>query len=220
MNGTHKTTKPWPTKAAMEQVYEKNLWGGKKGDFYSGFGSHDEELVAPYLEVVSSFLTSFDEPITVCDLGCGDFNVGKELVEYSRKYYAIDIAENLISRNKKMFRHRNLEFLCLDISVDDLPEGDCAIVRHVLQHLNNVEVQRVLDKLSGFKYVLISEHIPDDEFIPNKDVISGQGTRLKKQSGLDLLTSPFNFVIEEYTELLKIKDDHGIIVTTLYKLPK
>jgi len=217
---TNLKKKPWPTKAAMEQVYEKNLWGGEIGDFYSGFGSHDRELVAPYLEVVSSFLNSFDELITVCDLGCGDFNVGKDLVEYSRKYFAIDIAENLITRNKALFKHNNLEFLCLDISTDDLPAGDCAIVRHVLQHLSNAEVQRILDKLSAFKYIIISEHIPEGEFVPNKDIISGQGTRLKKQSGLDLLTSPFNFIVKEYSELLTIKDDYGIIVTTLYRLPE
>jgi len=220
LNETNFEKKSWPTKAAMEQVYEKNLWGGKKGDFYSGFGSHDQELVAPYIEVVSSFLKSFDEPITVCDLGCGDFNVGKELVQYSKKYIAVDIAENLIFRNRELFKHGNLEFLCLDISVDDLPEGDCAIVRHVLQHLSNAEVQRVLNKLSGFENAIISEHVPNGEFIPNRDIISGQGTRLKKQSGLDLLISPFNFVVEEHTELLKIKDKHGIITTTLYKLPK
>ena len=32
---------PWPTKAAMTQVYEKYLWGGGgEHDFYSGEGSH------------------------------------------------------------------------------------------------------------------------------------------------------------------------------------
>ncbi|MCG8373657.1 MAG: class I SAM-dependent methyltransferase [Balneolales bacterium] len=212
--------KPWPTKAVMEQVYEKNLWGGKKGDFYSGFGSHNQELVVPYIEAVSSFLKSFDKPTTVCDLGCGDFNIGKELAKCSGKYFAIDIAENLINRNKEMFRIDNVEFLCLDISRGGLPGADVAILRHVLQHVSNDEVHRVLNELAKFKYVIITEHIPEGEFIPNKDIISGQGTRLNKKSGLNLLTFPFNFVVEEYSELLKIKDDHGIIVTTLYKLPK
>ena len=42
--------KPWPTKKAMEQVYEMNLWGGKEFDFYSGEGSHNLELVTPYIK--------------------------------------------------------------------------------------------------------------------------------------------------------------------------
>jgi len=72
-----KTKNSWPTKAAMEQVYERKLWGGNNSNFYSGSGSHQIEIVKPYIAAVTSFLTSFKTPITVCDLGCGDFNVGK-----------------------------------------------------------------------------------------------------------------------------------------------
>src|SRR5690554_7302135 len=82
---TKRVKKPWPTKAAMEQVYEMKLWGDNNTDFYSGIGSHSPELVNPYIEVVSSFLKSFDHPLIVCDLGCGDFNVGKELVQYTNR---------------------------------------------------------------------------------------------------------------------------------------
>tara|TARA_R100000935_G_scaffold10692_5_gene21378 strand:+ start:2239 stop:2472 length:234 start_codon:yes stop_codon:yes gene_type:complete len=51
-NGTKKSEKPWPTIAAMEQVSEMNLWGTNKSDFYSGLGSHDPEIVNPYVEVL------------------------------------------------------------------------------------------------------------------------------------------------------------------------
>ena len=61
----------------MEQIYEKNLWGGAEFDFYSGKGSHEAQIVNPYIAVVTSFLTSFVDSLVVCDLGCGDFNVGK-----------------------------------------------------------------------------------------------------------------------------------------------
>lgn len=76
-NGTKRIKKPWPTKDAMEQVYEMKLWGGNKSDFYSGEGSHHPDIINPYIDVLTSFLTSFKNPLTVCDLGCGDFNVGK-----------------------------------------------------------------------------------------------------------------------------------------------
>jgi 2-polyprenyl-3-methyl-5-hydroxy-6-metoxy-1,4-benzoquinol methylase len=142
-----KINTPWPTKDAMEQVYEKNLWGGNTADFYSGEGSHLPEIVTPYITVVSGFLQSFENPLTVCDLGCGDFNIGKELVKYSKKYIAIDIVENLIERNKKQFSTDHLEFHCLDIATADLPKGDCAIIRQVLQHLSNAEVQNIIDYL-------------------------------------------------------------------------
>ncbi len=212
--------KPWPTKDAMEQVYEMKLWGSNSSGFYSGTGSHQSEIVQPYLDVIRSFLTTFEEPLVVCDLGCGDFNVGKELVKYTKSYVAVDIVENLIERNKKEFKEENLEFYCMDIAVDDLPLGDCALIRQVLQHLSNAEVHRILTKVSDYKYVIITEHIPKGDFIPNKEIISGQGTRIKKQSGIDVLASPFDFVIKEKKELLSVvlNDGKGIIKTTLYKV--
>ncbi len=219
-NGTKKIKKPWPTKDAMEQVYKMKLWGDNESHFYSGVGSHHSEIVNPYIDVLKSFLTSFKNPLTVCDLGCGDFNVGKELVKHTKKYVAIDIVTDLIEHNKETFKEENLEFHCLDIAVDDLPSGDCALLRQVLQHLSNAEVQSIISKLTNFKYVILTEHIPEGDFVANKDIISGQGIRLKKQSGLNLLTSPFNFKVKEEKQLLSVilNDCNGVIETTFYRL--
>ncbi|TVZ52324.1 class I SAM-dependent methyltransferase [Dokdonia sp. Hel_I_53] len=215
-----KCKRPWPTSKAMEQVYDKNLWGGASSTFYSGIGSHDPRLVNPYIKAVSNFLMQFESPITVCDLGCGDFNVGKQLVKFSKKYVAVDIVQKLIDYHKKVFREDDVLFKCLDIAENKLPKGDCALIRQVLQHLSNIEVQSVLSKLKNYKYVILTEHLPEGKFKPNLDIISGQGTRLKKQSGLDVLAAPFNFNITAHEVLLSVKstDHKGIVVTTLYTL--
>ncbi|WP_243834516.1 class I SAM-dependent methyltransferase [Maribacter caenipelagi] len=217
-NKSKRNKQPWPTKNAMQQVYENNLWGSGTSDFYSGEGSHKPEILKPYIETLIAFLTSFKNPISVCDLGCGDFNVGKELVVYTKKIVAVDIVPELIERNKEKYKARNLEFLCVDIAKDMLPVADCAILRQVLQHISNDEVKQVARKLSGYKYVIVTEHLPNKDFNPNLDIISGQGTRLKKNSGIKLLEPPFNLEIVEKRELLKIVDAHGIIVTTLYMM--
>jgi SAM-dependent methyltransferase len=219
-NGTEIIKKPWPTKDAMEQVYEMKLWGGIKSDFYSGIGSHHPEVIKPYLATLTTFLTSFECPLVVCDLGCGDFNVGKKLVKHTKKYVAVDIVSDLIAHNKEKNQEENLEFRCLDIAVDDLPSGDCAILRQVLQHLSNAEVRSILSKLTAFKYVIVTEHLPEGDFAPNKDIISGQATRLKKQSGLNLLAPPFNFKVKEEKQLLSVSltDFKGVIATTLYEI--
>jgi SAM-dependent methyltransferase len=213
-----RTKKPWPTKDAMEQIYEKKLWGDNGFDFYSGAGSHEPELVDPYIDAVSSFLTSFETPLTVCDLGCGDFNVGKQLVKHTKKYIAVDIVKDLIARNQATFKEENLEFLCLDIAEDDWPAADCVLLRQVLQHLSNAEVQRIVSKLADYKYLIVTEHLPKGSFIPNKDIISGQGIRLKVQSGIDLLAPPFNFKVKDKKQLLAVpfEQDKGVIVTMLY----
>jgi len=204
----------------MSQIYENNLWGGKRSEFYSGLGSHHPEVVNPFIAALSAFLRDFETPPVVCDLGCGDFNIGKELVKHSKKYIAIDIVPELIAHNKKAFKADNLEFQVLDIAKDALPTGDCVILRQVLQHLSNAEIEAVVEKLYNFKYVVLTEHIPEGNFDANKDIISGQGIRLKKQSGVNLSAPPFNFIVKEEKQLLSVESPKfkGVLVTTLYKM--
>lgn len=215
-----KNKKPWPTKEAMEQVYAQNLWGKNETAFYSGEGSHNPTIVIPYVNVVTSFLKTFKQRLTVCDFGCGDFNVGKQLVSYTASYVAVDIVPSLIAHNKATFKADNLTFQCLNIAEDEMPTGDCALIRQVFQHLSNPEIQNALEKLKEFTYLIITEHVPNGNFEPNKDIISGQGTRLKKDSGVDVLAPPFSLSIKQQKELLVINlaGNRGRIVTTLYAL--
>lgn len=213
-----RTKTPWPTKAAMEQVYAMKLWGGGSASFYSGEGSHIPEIVNPYVMAVTAFLSSFESPLVVCDLGCGDFNVGKQLVSYARRYIAVDIVPDLIARNQSLYKAEQLTFDCLDIAVDELPKGDCVLLRQVLQHLSNAEIEAILGKLRDFKHVILTEHIPTGDFEPNLDIISGQGTRLKKGSGVQLTKAPFHFQVKAQRQLVAVplEDDQSVIVTTLY----
>lgn len=209
---------PWPTKDAMQQVYAKKLWGSGNTDFYSGEGSHDTETVQTYLKAVIGFFKSLETPPVVCDLGCGDFNVGKELVPYTQTYKAVDIVPELIAHNTKTFKSEQLSFATLDLVNDPLPKGDCALLRQVLQHLSNAEIASIVNKLYAYHYVILTEHLPDQEFTPNIDIISGQGIRLKKYSGVELLAPPFNFKVKAAKELVSLPAPgvKGKLVTTLY----
>ena len=217
-NTAKETKKPWPTKAVMEQVYSLGLWGDNGSKFYSGTGSHNQKILIPYLNAITTFLTSFENSLTVCDLGCGDFNIGKELVRHTKKYIAVDIVPALIAYNKSIFKEENLEFRCLDIATAALPKADCVILRQVLQHLSNAEIKQVVSKLTNFQYIILTEHLPDGNFEPNLDIISGQGIRLKKQSGVNLLAPPFNLKVKEEKVISSVEENKGVIVTTLYKI--
>lgn len=210
----------WPTKAVMTQIYDLKLWGGKNVDFYSGEGSHDPEIINPYLANLIAFLKSHNNDLVVCDLGCGDFNIGKHLTKFTKKYIAIDIVESLIDRNKKLYKEDNLEFHCLDITNDKLPFGDCIILRQVLQHLSNNEIQEVIKKIAAYKYIILTEHIPSGNFTPNIDIISGQSIRLKQNSGVNLLETPFNLKIKNQKLLDEfiLENNKGRIATTLYNM--
>lgn len=216
MSKKHK--KVWPTQAVMNQIYDQNLWGGKDFDFYSGEGSHNLEIINPYLKHVIEFLKAHQNTLEVCDLGCGDFNIGKQLVPYAKKYIAIDIVEDLINRNKNVFNEDHLEFYCLDIAKDKLPAADCIILRQVLQHLSNSEILEITKKLNNYRFIILTEHIPIGDFTPNKDIISGQGIRLKQNSGVNILETPFNFKIKEQKILHEhiLDNKKGRIVSTLF----
>lgn len=204
----------------MTQIYDLKLWGGKDVDFYSGNGSHDPKIINPYLDVLIAFFESHNNRLVVCDLGCGDFNIGKHLTKYTKTYIAIDIVENLINRNKTIYKESNLEFHCLDMVSDELPTGDCVILRQVLQHLSNSEIQTIIKKIARYKYLILTEHIPSGNFTPNKDIISGQGIRLKQNSGVNLLKEPFNLKVVDETVLNIhiLENNKGHIVTTLYTM--
>lgn len=79
-----------------------------------------------------------------------------------------------------------------------------------------------MHKLSAFKYVILTEHLPNGDFIHNKDIISGLGIRLKKQSGLHLAEPPFNFKVKVKVKkkLLsyKVAEEKALIVTTFYEV--
>ena len=204
----------------MEQIYDQHLWGGKGHDFYSGEGSHNAQIVEPYIKSVAAFLQNHKNPLTVCDLGCGDFNIGKQLAPYTKSYVGIDIVEALIKRNQKLYQNDHISFVCLDISKDELPQADCIILRQVLQHLSNIEIQNILNKLTTYQYIILTEHLPNGDFIPNKDIISGQGIRLKHDSGVDITQPPFNFKVKSQQILNEIvlENQKGRIMTTVFKI--
>ncbi|WP_291869798.1 class I SAM-dependent methyltransferase [Maribacter sp.] len=210
---------PWPTKAVMNQIYEKKLWGGEAtSDFYSGMGSHALDVVEPYIIEVTTFLNSFNKKLIVCDLGCGDFNVGKQLVQHTQKYIGIDIVPALIERNRELFKDDNLEFYCLDVCKDVLPIGDCVIVRQVIQHLSNAEINNLLQKLKNYKYFILTEHLPLKNYVANIDIITGQGIRLKKNSGVDILKPPFSMQTKLLKNLGAVRYDHNSgIFTKIYQ---
>ena len=66
--------------------------------------------------------------------------------------------------------------------------------------------------------MILTEHLPDQEFTSNIDIISGQGIRLKKQSGVDVLAPPFNFKVKAAKQLVSLPAPgvKGRLVTTLY----
>ena len=184
-------------------------------DFDSGPGSHDLNLVNPYVEKLIKFLIK-NKNLTIVDIGCGDFNVGKQIFKYSKKYIAIDIVQELIDRNKNKFQADNLIFKKIDAVSQNIPRGDCVIVKEIFQHITNTEIKSILKKIQNFKYIFITESEPLFKFKVNMDKQKGPDCRIDLKSGIIIDKSPFNFSFKEKKQILKIKKEDRYITTLLY----
>ena len=198
------------TKEVFKEVYEKKLWSPegekKKFKFYSGTGSHHKDFSEKYVKEVSKFLMTFKNKPDVVDLGCGDFFIGSQLRKFCNKYVAIDIFDDLIDHNKKIYNDLNVEFKVSDITIDQLPSSEVCFIKDVLQHLSNDLIKkflRLIDK--KYKYLIITEHLPETtEFKANLDVPTSAFIRLDKNSGVVLTEEPFNLQIIRQFDLCNI----------------
>ena len=203
-------------------IYSKQLWADPTHDveaFYSGLGSHDPAIVRQYTEAVSGFLHAFGLPPDVVDLGCGDFNVGRQIRPLCARYVACDVVPRLIEHNRQRFADLDVDFRCLDISEDPLPTGDVVFIRQVLQHLSNARIAKVLAKLSSYRFVVITEHIPLAKFKPNVDMCTGQTIRLLQRpaSGVVVTAPPFNCAFSGQRTLCEVFQFGGVIRTIAYE---
>jgi SAM-dependent methyltransferase len=226
-NKEQKRNRNMTAEEVFAEVYEKNKWGGTKGTFYSGDGSADEEIVSDYISMVSEKANSNGfSGLTFVDLGCGDFQVGRQLLPLCSTYVGVDIVKPLIRRNQEKYGNESTVFMHLDIVNDELPNGDICFVRQVLQHLSNHQIVSILDKLNKYKSVFITEHYPTDvdAIKPNIDIVHGRDNRVARQSGVYLSEPPFNIPNRTLREVLAVSgagqgegNDQGIIRTFLYE---
>jgi SAM-dependent methyltransferase len=216
--------KGYPTEEIFSAIYREHKWGTHSEDgFSSGTGSHNPATVVPYVSAVQRFLQSLTFVPSVVDLGCGDFNVGRQLRPYCGHYVACDVVGALIERNKRKFSDVQVDFRRIDIIEDGLPNGDIVFLRQVLQHLSNAQISQVVRKLYQYKFVIVTEHVPARrDYQPNRDKATGGGIRLRQGSGVVLTAQPFLLKVKSETVMCTTSEslDHrpGLVTTMLYEV--
>ncbi len=181
------------TQQIFSKIYDDDIWGkDDKNKFCSGPGSTTPNA-KKYIDFLEDFIRE-NKVNRLIDLGCGDFRIMKQVIDKNPDihFIGIDIVPKLISHNQNMFGSNKVQFVCLDAITDELPNGDLIIIRQVLQHLSNIQVQLILKKLSHYKYALISEHLPFENIIPNIDKRAGSKNRLFFNSGVFVDKPPFS----------------------------
>jgi SAM-dependent methyltransferase len=151
----------------------------------------------------------------VADLGCGDFSVGKRIVEATGvRYIGIDVVPEIIEHHRKTVQNPLVSFHCADITSDPLPPADLCLIRQVLQHLDNKEIAKALTNLGGFSQVLISEHVPVHPKSINHDKTHGPDVRAIYGSGVYVEQPPFSMPVAELWNFQLKKD--SLLRTVLY----
>ncbi len=182
------------TREAFNTIYRRGYW--KQGDSYSGPGS-EGAWATDYCNLVIEYIRTHGIR-TVVDAGCGDFHVGQRLVKEVDSYLGLDISDYVIEQNSTKFGNlQGVKFQQFDIIANPFPETDLLLIRQVLQHLSNDQIEKVLSNIenSQIKRVLIAEQCMnfEDGFAPNIDLLTHSvSTRVSLGSGVDPSRHPFN----------------------------
>jgi len=189
-------------------IYSCQGWGGKAGSLYSGEGSSLERIVGPYVECIQSLLSKLPEDMRhVVDLGCGDFEVGRRYAGLCTSYTGVDIVPDIITLNQQRYGNNQLFFRHCDITRDPLPAGRICLIRQVLQHLSNKNIETVLKKISGFDLVVVTEHYPRPEYLVRKNIDKEDGAEVRAVygSGVYLDAPPFRLQGRCLNKLLEVE---------------
>jgi hypothetical protein len=123
--------------------------------------------------------------------------------------------DQIIADNKVRYSQLNVDFRILDIIEDNLPDGDVAFVRQVLQHLSNADIAKVAPKLAKFKYLVLTEEIPAaDGWQANADKMRDQHIRLRQGSGVVLTAPPFSLQPVSVSTICAVPSEVGAILKT------
>ena len=207
----------------FEEIYTNKIWGKSPNSadvFFSGGGSHEADIVSSYVKSVKKFLSSLENKPVIVDIGCGDFNVGKNFLTLATQYVGCDVVPSLIDFNIKTYRRKNLTFIHLDAVKDELPKGEVVIIRQVLQHLSNAQIKSILKKINlNYGYLILTEHLPKEEnFVANVDIPVGHLIRANVNSGLNIEKPPLNFKAKNKKIIDEISHSGGKIQTIVYEL--
>jgi hypothetical protein len=191
----------------FQNVYKKNLWGNDgQTQFFSGVGSRGEALgvyVERMVELLQHHAAEVGRPLTIVDLGCGDFQVGSALMaklpDFS--YVGCDIVPELVAHNIKIYANERVSFRQIDIVSSLLPEGDVCLVRQVLQHLSNAEIMRFLPRLRH-RFIYVTEGHPVERTgAVNPDKVTGADVRFDWKTGrgrgVELGLPPYSLATQE-----------------------
>jgi SAM-dependent methyltransferase len=162
-------------------IYLNNKW--KDADSRSGPGSNQEQTAT--LKTGLPAMLRQLEVRSLLDIPCGDFAWMKEVDLPVERYIGADIVQEVADSNNRNHGSPVREFVCLDLTRDDLPTVDMIFCRDCLVHLPLKDIALALRniKRSKARFVTLTTFT---EFGDNEDIVSPG-----KWRKLNLVRAPF-----------------------------
>ena len=141
----------------------------------SGHGSNiDTEQSKNLISSLSTFFKNYNIK-SILDMPCGDFLWMNELIKKNKKinYLGIDIVDELIKENIKIYENDKIKFKSFDIvNFKTMENFDLVLMRDFFIHTNNSDIRQILFNLKemNIKYFAFENY----EILKNKDVTTGK----------------------------------------------
>jgi SAM-dependent methyltransferase len=181
---------------------------------YSGAGSYGS-VAEQYISTIVDFIQR-NEIKSVVDVGCGDFSIGSRLVPHVERYVGLDVSSVVIHHNAARFANERIRFIECDATRDQLPSGELCLIRQVLQHLSNDDIQSIVSRtVMTYRFVIVTEHYPATKAFKafNVDKRAGCGIRVVNGSAVYLGHPPYKFEVGQTLLDIPLGDDQWHFTT-------
>lgn len=166
-------------------IYHQKLWGvNAQGVGSSGSGS-TLETTQEYRNLLELLLNLLHIK-SVVDLGCGDWEFSRVIPWGSIEYKGFDVVAHVIDRNIEKYARPGISFAVLDATHQELPAADLLICKDVLQHLSNLDVEKIINQFKKYKYCIITNDVYEHTLSSNNPDIKRGDYR-----PLDITAPPF-----------------------------
>ena len=142
--------------ARFTKIYDSAIWGKNyKGDGGSGKGDGTSPDSTHYVKLIINFIQ--DNNIkTVCDIGAGDWKFSRFIPwkQMGVTYTGVDVVKSVVQSNNEEHSSDYVSFVHGDILTFDCSGYDLVLIKDVLQHFKDEDVENVCDKI-----------IPNNKFV-------------------------------------------------------
>ncbi len=192
---TYATLETMNLKDKFSTVYKQNLFNGQNSRSGEGSDLIQTEVIR---EEIPKLIADF-KIHSMLDAPCGDWYWMKKTKLNLTQYIGADIVDDLIQKNLREYGNEQIDFKCLNLVTDSLPQVDLVFSRDCLVHLSFDDALKMIRnfKESGAKYILTTTFTDRQK---NEDLGMGFWRPLNLQIAPFHFPTPLKLINEQCTE--------------------